>query len=319
MGPAPYWSKAYEAISHSNEALLALESIAAKDEEEQVQKNALRSEALLTRAFYHFNLVNIFGLHYSGSRNSPGVPHVLSPETTLYADYERETVHRNYELIEKDMLEGIELVDDSKWLASGKYHFNRNAALAFASRFYLYTRDFEKCVMYSDMMLGSTPQTYVRDFSSAVYTSASNSFDKFTSLFQSVKEQANLMIVAKRTLLTYSGIGYGLTRERYGEIFDNIPFGRFSGLRDQRAVATYLKGDDGLFAARFPNLFQRTNITSNTGFPYTAIAVFRGEEVPAQPCGGKYSSWQSRCCSRGFTDPGRSTLQRRQRLDCPDT
>ena len=276
-GPAPYWSSAYAAISHANEALFALESITAKDEKEQARKNALRSEALLTRAFSHFNLVNIFGLHYSESQDSPGIPHILTPETTLYATYKRETVRRNYELIEKDMLEGIELAGNTRWEGSGKYHFNRNAALAFASRFYLYTKDFEKCLMYSDMMLGSTPESYVRDFSSDEYRNTSNSLPKFVSLYQSTGEQANIMIVTKYTLHFRPNDGYGPTSDLYHGLFGDSPFSR-SGHRDGRSIG-YHKGADGTFPARFPALFQRTNITSNTGFAYTAMSVFRGEEV----------------------------------------
>ena len=37
------------------------------------------------------------------------------------------------------------------------YHFNRNAAKAFAARFYLYKRDYEKCLKYANDVLGNTP------------------------------------------------------------------------------------------------------------------------------------------------------------------
>ena len=55
----------------------------------------------------------------------------------------RKSVAEVYDLIERDILEGIDLIDDSKYHVPA-YHFNRNAANAFAARFYLFKRDYEK-------------------------------------------------------------------------------------------------------------------------------------------------------------------------------
>ena len=94
----------------------------------------------------------------------------------------RKSVRRVYDDIEDDLLDGLELLDDSFFDNSGKYHFNRGAALAFASRFYLFKGDYVRCVQYSDELLGSNPGAFVRDLTSVQFDEASSSIQGYPQL-----------------------------------------------------------------------------------------------------------------------------------------
>ena len=67
-----------------------------------------------------------------------------------------------YEKIDRDIEEALPLVSDANY-AVPKYHFNRSAAYAFATRFNLYYLKWEKVVEYASEVLGSAPSTVMRD------------------------------------------------------------------------------------------------------------------------------------------------------------
>ena len=54
------------------------------------------------------------------------------------AKYDRETVAKTYEKIEKDLIESIDKLGSDAIYTVPRYHFTRAAANAYASRFYLY-------------------------------------------------------------------------------------------------------------------------------------------------------------------------------------
>ncbi len=143
------WRSYYNAISHAN---LALESIKELGEPDYLLP--YKGEALICRAFCHFILVNLFCKHYNAdsSNTDLGIPYVREVSKNFNQKYDRETVSAVYRKIEDDILEGIALLDDHT-LAVPTYRFNRKAAMAFASRFYLLKRDFAKVIEYSSEIL----------------------------------------------------------------------------------------------------------------------------------------------------------------------
>ena len=73
------------------------------------------------RAYFHFVLVNVFAEAYKDEAKSSqdwGIPYVTSVEDVVNIDYSdtiySKKVSEVYRLIEKDLLEGINLIDDSK-------------------------------------------------------------------------------------------------------------------------------------------------------------------------------------------------------------
>lgn len=275
--PDFYWFQTYNAIAHANEVLAVLDELPANTEEEREQKDAIEAEALLTRAYGHFMLVNLFAEHISPQTNSePGIPYIKDPETTFIGTYERESIRRVYNEIEDDLLDGLQLVNDNFFENSGKYHFNRNAALAFASRFYLFRGDVNRCIDYSTQLLGQDPGAFIRDLTSAEFQNASSSIQGYPQLYTSPDLPSNLMLMRKVSLVQRLDFAFGPNESFYSELFASRPF---AGTTDERENPAFVKGDNALFPVRYQSLFERNSLNSNVGTPYYIAIAFSGEEV----------------------------------------
>ncbi|MDR1671521.1 MAG: RagB/SusD family nutrient uptake outer membrane protein [Alistipes sp.] len=159
--PKNTWEAHYLAIAHANQALDAIEELGNPE-----HLDPLRGEALLARAWCHFRLVNLFSQHYSEAYGGTdlGITYMEHPETEVNPHYERGTVKDVYAKIERDILEGLPLIDDGIYEVP-KYHFNRKAANAFAAEFFLYYRKYDECIKYADEVLGSDPRNMLRNLS----------------------------------------------------------------------------------------------------------------------------------------------------------
>ena len=157
--PSYFWQKCYAAIAAANHALQAIEELERQGHPENL--NPQRGEALVCRAFNHFLLVNIFCQPYRNdelSKEDLGIPYVTKPETVVHGKYDRETVSAVYAYIQKDLEEGIPLISDQTY-TQPVFHFTRRAAAAFAARFFLFKRDYEKVEIYANQVLGTDAPT----------------------------------------------------------------------------------------------------------------------------------------------------------------
>jgi hypothetical protein len=194
--PDYYWFGSYGAIAIANEVLAVIDDLPTINEDDERRKEAIEAEALLTRAYAHFMLVNMFGEHFDeNASNNLGVPYVKIPETVFIQEYERESVSKVYSEVEDDLLDGLEKVNDNYYNNSGKYHFTRNAALAFASRFYLYKRDYQRSLQYSNELLGSNPSQFVRDMTSDVFQAAKSSIQGYPQTYSSPDLPSNILVI----------------------------------------------------------------------------------------------------------------------------
>jgi hypothetical protein len=221
-------------------------------------------------------LVNLFARHYNRQTadNDPGIPYVLEPEKEFIKTYTRNTVEEVYDFIEEDIEEGLKYVDESYYANSGKYHFSRNAALAFASRFYLFKADLEKCIEVSSEMLGDNPQSFIKDIG-ALLSASANPLD-FISASASPNERSNLLLV--RQITNYHvNVGYWPEPDLASALFQNNPWGA-DDIRIDNRYPIFVRGENWAFG-KFEFLFERSSLTSNVGFNYTIQSVFRGEEV----------------------------------------
>ena len=156
------WEDNWAAIAAANQALVAIEELGGP--EESLKLAGSYGEALIARAYAHFILVNIFCLQYNEETSSTdlGLPYMDQPEQGLNPQYERSNVAEVYKRIDEDIQEGLKYVSDDYLVP--KYHFNRQAALAFATRFYLFYGKYDLAIKYATECLGSAPQTMLRDY-----------------------------------------------------------------------------------------------------------------------------------------------------------
>ena len=271
--PSFIWSGSYEAIAPANEVL----AILANMEGETDQKNAIRGEALMARAYNHFMLVNLFAKQYNRQTASsdPGVPYVEEPETTFIKQYTRNSIADVYAKVERDMREGMRLVSTRFYQNSGKYHFTPTAALAFASRFFLFKGDYENCINYSTQMLGSDPNVFIKDLP-GILENYSNT-DEFLRLMTAPGDDSNLLLARNITNFPVN-VGFWPNIDQVNSLFNNNPFNQ-DDLRRSNRYPLFVRGTNGYAFGKYQFLFERTSITSNVGYNYTVMPLFRGEEV----------------------------------------
>ena len=92
------WKVYYEFILGANAALDYIQDVSGSDED----KAYVKAQAYALRAFFYFNLVNLFGEPYNYNKDADGVP--LKLTSGLSSGFEkRETVGKVYEQIVKDL------------------------------------------------------------------------------------------------------------------------------------------------------------------------------------------------------------------------
>lgn len=268
--PTNFWEATYDAIAHANEVLAVIDDLPG----DEAERNAVKGEALLTRAYGHFMLVNLFAKHYNEDTavEDPGIPYVEEPETVFIKKYTRHSVQEVYDKIEDDLEAGLDLVDGSFYANSGKYHFTKNAALAFASRFYLFKNDLNDCVKYSTQLLGNDPDVFIKDIDALLTQDREN----YTRLFTSPTDQSNLLLI--RNVTNYPVIvGYWPSPEQVNAIYGSRPWNA-EDIRMSNRYPIYERGS-GWALGKYEFLFERSSLTSNVGLNYTIMPVLRGEEV----------------------------------------
>ncbi len=212
--PQGVWANLYMAIASANNALKAIEEMG-----NPASLNPQKGEALLCRAYSHFILANTFCMAYNPNTaaNELGIPYATEPETTVSPVYERGSLEDTYKNIEKDILEGLPLIDDNIYTVP-KYHFNKKAAYAFAARFYLFyikedKSNYEKVIEYADKVLGTDPTKVLRNYSSemGIYDDPEN----MANAYIDAKSAANLMISVIYSSWPYIYGPYDISK-RYG-------------------------------------------------------------------------------------------------------
>ncbi len=221
--PYQVWEAYYQGIAVANHAIEAMKQMSSDPASDPTLAHSW-GEAHVLRAYLHFILVNVFAETYKDETQSSsdwGIPYVTEPERTVNVDYSdpkyRKSVAETYALIEKDLLEGIDLIDDSRYTVPA-YHFNRNAANAFAARFYLYKRDYQKCYDYATAALGNNPAASLRKWSNM----SANTPNTLLNAYNDEKAPCNYLLLG-----TYSLQDRMLSACRYaintGSIEENVP------------------------------------------------------------------------------------------------
>mgnify|MGYP004442275281 FL=1 len=303
--PTGLWEGYYGAIASCNAVLekcYEFEKAMATPEgplsETDLQKlQSMKGEALISRAFHHFILANVFCMPYAGpelSKSLQGIPYITEPETKVKPHYDRGTLANVYDHIEADIIEGVELINDGLYEVP-KYHFNKAAAYAFAARFYLFKREYEKVVDYATKAFkGNDPATMMNDlwYNSSFYyisdigryatrmANASNimlisSYSTWWRRFVSSGRFAcNRM--AKRASIQGPGPAWENCRYRNtktGETFAMMPcFNGYCGTAGGQEYGTY-------FAGTCFEQFEYTDKIASIGYCHAIRAEFTTEQI----------------------------------------
>lgn len=215
--PLAYWNACYAGIAQANKAL---ELLASYPKTERIK--ALYGEAFLLRAYLHFMLVSLWSEPYRGDEStSLGIPYIEKPEKHALVDYDRGTVAEVYRLIEADLKRGVTLVND-RYYEHPKYHFNKRAAYAFATRFYLHKGDWQSVVAYSDYVLGVDVASALRPWFVLSASLSGRQTIGLPSRYRSRGESSNLLLatVESRWARELPTLRYGTTLDICSKVFD---------------------------------------------------------------------------------------------------
>lgn len=276
--PQELWNRHYLAIASANAAIDLIEGKGSPAEyTEQL------GEALLCRAYAMFQLSTVFCKAYNPATASTdlGLPYPTHPEKVVGTVYTRGTMEDLYGQIDKDLQRGLPLVSSN--YSKPKFHFNTEAAKAFAARFYLYKGDFAKAITYATEVLGADPTAKARDWDAY---SALNMNDQIRpEAWVSADEKCNFLLQT-----VYSEWGAISGPYRYGDkyahsyritydedIASKGPFGAANSTFKQRVWSNTALAK--LFHRKVPYEFEYTDLQAGIGFAHAEYAVFTTEQL----------------------------------------
>ncbi len=286
--PTEIWEYNYNAIATANMALDAIEELTeANGGEMSKTLRIARAEALLIRAYNHFILVNMFSQAYKNeeaSKNDIGIPYTRVTETTVAPSYDRGNVAQVYADIQEDLEEGLKDISDDNYTMP-KWHFNVNAAHAFAARFYLYKRDYEKVIEHADYVLGEG--TALLPSKLMVYTGfddCTNSSD-YRAVWQDSGLANNLLLIPTYSRQWRAAVGYrySCTGEALvGTIYHLAsnsrwyvyPTGYVAGFTFYRSNSDY-----GFMCAKICESFEYTDKVAGIGYAHIIRREFTNTEL----------------------------------------
>jgi len=285
--PEMVWMLYYEGVYKANEALAAIEDQGGPKND--ILRNS-KGEALLIRAYDHFILANEFCRPYNGktSTKDAGLYYAtgIADFSAAAEQSNRGTVADVYAKIAADIEAGIPLLNDTYEVP--KYHFNKQAAYAFATRFYLYYEKWEKAKEYADKLLGSNPAASLRDYRAlqAMPLSKSDQAVKIAEAYCSASADCNLLV---QTSVSNAGMALGpwLISKRYTltnylsetELFNsNNIWGTSSNLIWKPFTVNSGENNFALLM-KLPREFEVRNTTTGSGYLRTLNVDFTMDEA----------------------------------------
>lgn len=285
--PEMVWMLYYEGVYKANEALAAIEDQGGPKND--ILRNS-KGEALLIRAYDHFILANEFCRPYNGktSTKDAGLYYAtgIADFSAAAEQSNRGTVADVYAKIAADIEAGIPLLNDTYEVP--KYHFNKQAAYAFATRFYLYYEKWEKAKEYADKLLGSNPAASLRDYRAlqAMPLSKSDQAVKIAEAYCSASADCNLLV---QTSVSNAGMALApwLISKRYTltnylaetELFNsNNIWGTSSNLIWKPFTVNSGESNFALLM-KLPREFEIRNTTTGSGYLRTLNVDFTMDEA----------------------------------------
>ena len=282
--PASVWDANYKAILAANTVLESLEEMGNPGD-----MSAQRGEALAIRAYGHFVLVNLFAHHYSKSFGATdlGIPYMGSVPKELNPQNERVSVKEVYDNIVKDLEEAVQLVDDTEYGATPKYHFNVAATNAFLARVFLYMGEWQKAVTYADAAIGKDPSGMMRK-NRQLATMPITGVTDLAVFYNSSSENANLMLqTAYSNQGLYFGNYYVGSRFSHGGLIassetfmSDTPWGKYRSSAYVPRVFEYAGTNlDKVLVARVSYMFEFTDPVAQIGYRRAVYSPFTAEEA----------------------------------------
>lgn len=294
------WANFYNAIAGANAVLEKIDEWKADPAKMATLKDAnkidaIRGEALLIRAYSHFTLAQVFCEQYRGpelSKDIQGLPYATKPEITVKPHYDRGNLADFYDKVEADLLEGLPLIDEVIYEVP-RYHFNAQAANAFAARFYLNKREYDKVLKYCNDCFGG-PDVDPTQYCTDIWKKAGDLYylSDMGKYMNSVEKPRNFLLIP-----TYSGAlrwftdgnRYACTRDaRRATIQGPSPCWAVYKLQGGGMMNPCFNGLCGVngksewgsvYAGNLSEQFEYTDKNAGIGYAHQTVFPFWGEET----------------------------------------
>lgn len=277
-------------ISSVNYVLQLLDDLKAQNNGTDTEMaRALRAEAQILRAWDHFCLVIMFSQMWKNETDSKqdiGIPYITEPETVSKQHYERLSVYETYMRIKDDLEAALPNISDS-YIDAPKYHFNSQAAHAFAARFYLYMRQWDKVIEHADAVLGTDSASVENMMLDYTAFDDCTYLSDYSVVWQNPSQNNNLMLTVTGSLLQRRSYGtrYSLAGEKCQEAMlvrtSNLWPGYICPV--QAVVGGMLFGssthDYGFFSSKIGEEFEYSDKLAGIGYPHIVQRTFTAAEL----------------------------------------
>lgn len=261
-----YWKACYSAIAHANKALEAIEELGSP-----ASLNPQKGEALIARAYAHFMLVSFWSKRYDPATADTdlGIPYVTEPEDVLIKKYKRNSMKEVFDYLENDIEEGLKYVTND--YNQPKFHFNKEAAKAFASRFYLIKGNWNRVIELTDQ-LAANPDGKLRDYRS--YRNLD--YNAQIKIYAEPTEETNLLIAS---VTSYYDRSFYLNRFQLTSARMNETLGSATNIFNKPWLYTILSyNGNTVFVPKFNEYYKYTNANAGVGNAYVAMVLFSNDE-----------------------------------------
>lgn len=290
--PGFVWEYYFSSIATCNYVINAIDEWTAKNNGQISTKlKAALAEAKILRAYDHFILANLFCQPYrddSSNKAAIGLPYITQPEKNLIVKYDRGNVADLYKHIEEDLEAGLKDISNVHLGVAYKYHFNEEAAHAFAARYYLYTRQYEKVVEHANFVLTDTEAGAKKKLLDYSIFDGCASGNDYANKWQSPETTNNLMLNCTASIVSrkFFGYRYSYAGDKCQEtlmIRTNSPLwsGYICPIQSVVSfnIASSSYSDYGFTTMKIQEQFEYTNKNAGIGIPHVVQRTFTGNEL----------------------------------------
>ena len=145
-----YWETFYQFILGANAALDYIDGVSGTVEE----KNLVKAQAYALRAFYYFQLVNLFGEPYNYNKDALGVPLKLT-SAMENKELPRNTVKEVYDQVLEDLTEAEKMYESLPENMQFRRDYRTNLPMVqlLRSRVLLYMEDWKNAAIYAQKVI----------------------------------------------------------------------------------------------------------------------------------------------------------------------
>lgn len=194
------WESVYKVIFYANTVIDGVMNAEVDNREDP--REQIMAEALLMRAFAHFELLNLYGKPYNAATaaTDKGIP--LATRIDIEQTYVPATVEKTYEQILEDLNEGSRLMQVEEQTTNRRYRFSKKAAKALEARIRLYRSEWELALNAAEEIL---PSCTLEDFNNTSFTNPwqIDSKESIMAMERVTLDIANMMFILPGLLNKY--------------------------------------------------------------------------------------------------------------------